>query len=178
VVPLETESAIVGPRPERIAELYSLHIPAAGRLAYVLVGDRELASDITQEAFLRSVSRLGALRREAAFDRYLRRSVVNLTRKHWRKKAAERSFVRRFAHESSRQFEEIPDIATRDELWRALLLLPYEQRAAIVLRFFEDLSERDAAAALGCPQGTLKSRVSRGLAALRIEIRGDDHGSN
>ena len=61
----------------------------------------------------------------------------------------------------------------RDALRRALDLLPYRQRAALVLRFYEDLSEQQAARALGCAVGTIKSLVSRGLNALREEL-GDE----
>lgn len=57
---------------------------------------------------------------------------------------------------------------------RALLGLPERQRAAIVLRFYEDLPERDAADLLRCRPGTLRSLVSRGMAALRNELGGDD----
>jgi RNA polymerase sigma factor (sigma-70 family) len=69
----------------RIAELYASHAPKVGRLAYLLTGDRELAEDLAQEAFVRLIGRLSAVRDDAAIAAYLRRSVVNLVRKHWRK---------------------------------------------------------------------------------------------
>ncbi len=67
----------------------------------------------------------------------------------------------------------MPDVALRDEMWRALQLLPQRQRAAIVLRFYEDLSEAATAEVLHCPVGTVKSLVSRGLARLRSEVTSD-----
>lgn len=156
---------------DRIANLYSHHAPGAGRLAFLLTGDRDLAEDLAQEAFVRTIGRIGSIRSPESFAAYLRRAVVNLTGKHWRRAATERRFLAR--HTGTTGVEQPPDIAAKDELWRALLKLPHEQRAALVLRFFEDLSEREAAAALRCPTGTLKSRVARGLQALRIEMRGE-----
>jgi RNA polymerase sigma factor (sigma-70 family) len=68
----------------------------------------------------------------------------------------------------------LPDVAGRDALQRALDRLSYRQRAALVLRFYEDLSERETARALGCAIGTVKSLVSRGLHALREEIEHEE----
>jgi RNA polymerase sigma-70 factor (sigma-E family) len=165
-------------RDGRIEMLYERHVRRVGRLAYLLTGDRQLAEDIAHEAFVRAIGRLSALRRPEAFGSYLRRAVINLARKHWSRSATEARYVRREGPREVTRSTELPDITTRDEIWRALQSLPHDQRAAIVLRFFEDLSERDAAAALGCPRGTLKSRVSRGLEGLRIEMRGEPDGSN
>jgi RNA polymerase sigma factor (sigma-70 family) len=108
------------------------------------------------------IGRFGFLRDEAAIPSYLRRSVVNLVRKHWRKLRSERSYVRREAPAIVTQATTLPDIAFRDQLWQAMGKLPYRQRAAIVLRFYEDLSERETARLLGCAVGTVKSLVSRG----------------
>ncbi len=58
----------------------------------------------------------------------------------------------------------------RDELWRALARLPTRMRAVLVLRYWEDLSEAEAARVLGCSAGTVKSQASRGLSRLRIEL--------
>ena len=65
-------------------------------------------------------------------------------------------------------------MASRHDLRRALDRLPYRQRAALVLRFYEDLSEKEAARSLGCAVGTIKSLVSRGLHTLREELQDDD----
>ncbi len=69
------------------------------------------------------------------------------------------------------------DVSTRDLLWAALQSLPPRQRAAIVLRFYEDLSEARTAEVLGCAPGTVKSQVSAGLRKLRDHLGervGDD----
>lgn len=97
---------------------------------------------------------------------YLRRVVLNEVRSRARRRVLERRELTRRAgnvHEAP-----LADRATdRRVLVDALLQLPLHQRAAIVLRFFEDLSERDTAAVLGKDVGTVKSSVSRGLARLR-----------
>ena len=66
-------------------------------------------------------------------------------------------------------------VAGREDLWRSLSVLPARQRAALVLRYYEDLSERDTAEVLGCSLPAVKSLVVRGTEALRAEIpRGED----
>ena len=167
------EVAIPQEGASRIAELYALHAPRTGRVAYLLTGDPELAEDLAQEAFVRLMGRLSSIRDDAVIASYLRRSIVNLARKHWRRLAHERGYVRRGGADPVPQAEAQPDLGRRDELWRALGTLPYRQRAAIVLRFYEDLSERETAHLLGCAVGTVKSSVSRGLQQIREELIGD-----
>src|ERR671935_2831930 len=78
----------------RIAELYRLNAPRAGRLAYLLTGDADLAEDLAQEAFVRLIGRFDGIRDETAIAAYLRQSIVNLARKHWRKRGSERAYLR------------------------------------------------------------------------------------
>ena len=166
---------VIGERgASRIADLYTLHAPRAGRIAYLLTGDAELAEDLAQEAFVRLMGRLGAIRDDAVIAAYLRRSIVNLASKHWRKLGTERGYVRSGGAGRTFDVETQPDLDGRDELWRALGRLPYRQRAAIVLRFYEDLSERETARVLGCAVGTVKSSVSRGLQRMREEMVEDE----
>jgi RNA polymerase sigma-70 factor (sigma-E family) len=157
-----------------LAALYARHAPRAGRLAYLLTGDADLAEDLAQEAFARLIARLGSIRDEAVIAAYLRRSIVNLVHKHWRKLRSERSYLRREGFSLAAQATMGPDVAEQDELWRALQQLPYRQRAAIVLRFYEDLSEAETARVLGCAVGTVKSSVARGLRRLQKEMIGDE----
>src|SRR5205085_4399679 len=79
----------------RLGELYVRHADDAVRLAYLLTGDRALAEDVVQDAFVRLAGRLVHLRDPAAFPAYLRRTVVNLTNSHFRRKRVERSYLAR-----------------------------------------------------------------------------------
>lgn len=151
---------------ERITALYRQHMPAATRLAYLLTGNHALAEDVAQDAFLRASGRLFALRDETAFGAYLNRAVVNTARNNARRRRLERSHLTREQTRVSDRLDP-PDIETRGVMWAALLTLPERQRAALVLRFYLDLSEAHTAELLRCRPGTVKSAVSRGLAALR-----------
>lgn len=164
----------------RIGELYLQHAVGAVRLAYLLTGDRAVAEDLVQDAFVRLAGRLAHLRDPGSFDAYLRRTVVNLSHSYFRRKRVERLYLRRAggmvepdAGRWSRR-----SVEDRDVLWTALGKLSERQRAAIVLRFYEDLSEGRVAEILRCRPGTVKSLVSRGLETLRIEMRGEDNGSH
>jgi RNA polymerase sigma-70 factor (sigma-E family) len=155
-----------------LADLYLRHGDAAVRLAYLLTGDRALAEDLVQDAFVKLAGRLVHLRDPGAFDAYLRRTVVNLTNSYFRRKRLERAYLRR-ERGGIRTEESLPDTGPRDELWEALGRLSPRQRAAIVLRYYEDLSEQRVAEILNCRPGTVKSLVSRGLAILRDEVTHD-----
>ena len=161
----------------RLGELYVRHADAAVRLAYLLTRDHALAEDLVQDAFVRLAGRLVHLRDPGAFDAYLRRTVVNLSHSYFRRKKVERAYLDRTRGAIGTRTSEWSDGALEESepLWRALGLLSGRQRAAIVLRFYEDLSERQVAEILNCPPGTVKSLVSRGLETLRNEIRGE-HG--
>ena len=128
-----------------------------------------MAEDLVQDAFVKMAGRLVHLRDPGAFDAYLRRTVVNLANSYYRRKRLERAYLRR-EEWTARSIEVTVDPAARDELWGALGRLTERQRAAIVLRYYEDLSEQQVAEILSCRPGTVKSLVSRGLAALRGEI--------
>jgi RNA polymerase sigma-70 factor (sigma-E family) len=156
----------------RLAELYSRHAAEAIRLAYMLTGDRLLAEDLVQDAFVKLAGRLVHLRDPGAFDAYLRRTVVNLTNSYFRRKRLERAYLSRSRAERP-ALAEAPDTDRRDELWKDLQRLPARQRTAIVLRIYEDQSEQRVAEILGCRPGTVRSLVSRGLAELRIHVRSD-----
>lgn len=154
----------------RLAELYAQHGPGAARLAYLLTGNRSTAEDLVQESFIRVSGRFRDLRDPGSFEWYLRRTVVNLANSHFRRLRTERAYLRRRVEP---QLSFMPDVATRDEMWRMLQQLPQRQRAAIVLRFYEDLSEAATAEVMQCPVGTVKSLVSRGLARLRSVVTSD-----
>lgn len=152
----------------RLGELYRRHAGDAARLAYLITGDRALAEDLVQEAFVHLYGKFRDLRNPDAFDIYLRRTVVNLARSHFRHRKVERKYLEG-AREADRTVAP-PDVGERDELWTVLQALPERQRTAIVLRFYEDLSEVTTAEVMGCPVGTVKSLVSRGLERLRAIV--------
>jgi RNA polymerase sigma-70 factor (sigma-E family) len=151
---------------DRMAEIYERSAPAGFRLAYLLTGDRALAEDLVQEAFLRFVGRLHHLRDPEAFDAYLRRTIVNLSKDVFRRRAVERSYLERRTAEL-REGHTDRDVAAYEAMRTALLTLPPRQRAAIVLRYYEDLHESDIADLLRCRPATVRSLVARGLETLR-----------
>jgi RNA polymerase sigma-70 factor (sigma-E family) len=161
----------------RLGDLYREHAEAALRLAYLLTGDQGLAEDLVQEAFVRVAGRFAHLRDRDAFGAYLRRAVVNLANSHFRRRRVERAYLTRAQADAAvRSGAGLAgaSVEDRDELWLALGGLPQRQRAAIVLRYYEDLSEARIAELLQCRPGTVKSLLSRGLEAMRTEIGGDE----
>jgi RNA polymerase sigma-70 factor (sigma-E family) len=156
----------------RLEELYVRHAPAALRLAYFLTGDRDLAQDLVQDAFVRVAGRFKHLRTPDAFDAYLRRTIVNLFMSYLRRKRLERGQLERERAARVGEHHDA-DPAERDRMWRAMKTLPPRQRAAVVLRYYEDLSEHDAAEVLSCSSGALNQLIVRAMAALRSQI-GDD----
>jgi RNA polymerase sigma factor (sigma-70 family) len=138
---------VAGAQRRSFEELYRLHARDARRLAYLLTGSREAEDDLTQEAFIRAYGRLAHLRREEAFAPYLRRTVVNLARMHFRRRAVDRRYLLRHQPEQTATDR---DATGTEDLRLALTRLPYRQRAAVVLRFYLDLPEEETAAILGC----------------------------
>jgi RNA polymerase sigma-70 factor (sigma-E family) len=153
-----------------LGDLYVRHAPDGIRLAFLLTGDRALAEDLVQEAFARLVGRLRHLREAHAFGAYLRRTIVNLATSHFRRRRVERAYLERVG--SRREDETNPSSELDERMHEALLGLPTRQRTAIVLRFFEDLSDVQTAEVLRCSAGTVRSLVSRGMKTLRTELEG------
>lgn len=160
-------------RAGRLEELYVRHAPAAVRLAFLVTADRELARDVAQDAFVRVAGRFRHLRFPDAFDAYLRRAVVNLCMSHFRHERVEREFREREAARAPGTIDP-PDLGARDELRRALHRLPARQRVAIVLKYYEDLSEAQVAEAMACSIAAARSLVSRGMVTLRTIVRSEE----
>jgi RNA polymerase sigma-70 factor (sigma-E family) len=155
----------------RLESLYSEHIDYAVRLAFLMTGDRLQAQDIAQDAFVKIAGRFQDLRDPAAFPAYLRTTVLNLSRSHLRRLRTQRDYLRR-EREVALKAMPVSHPEPDDKLWAALLKLSYRQRAAVVLRYYEDLSESQTAEVLGCSLSAVKSLVSRGLQDLREQIGG------
>lgn len=155
----------------RLSELYAQHSASALRLAYLMTGDPTEAEDIVQEAFARMFARFQDRRAPHAVEAYLRRSIINLSHDRHRRLKTLRTFLAR--RTSSATLEEPPDIEGRLVMRSRLHRLPCRQRAALVLRYYEDLSEDHAAEILHCSIPALKQLVQRGLTTLREQQRGD-----
>ena len=152
-------------RTSSMEELYTANAQRAGRLAYFLVGDRDLAQDLVQDAFLKVFARWGNLRTPDSFAAYLNRTVVNLAHKTHRRRGVERRYLdKQPRHEA---VASVRDYETADELWGRLQSLPQRQRTAIVLRYYEDLTDHQAAEAMGCSEKAIASLVQRALGTLR-----------
>ncbi len=150
------------------AEYVAARSAALHRAAYLMVGDVGLAEDLVQEALIRTYVGWPRLRDPANAEAYTRKAITTIAID-WsrRKRSAERPSGRP------------PDTAAPghadgvDEqtwLWQCLLQLPMRQRVAIVLRYYEDLTEAQTAEAMGCALGTVKSTVSAGMARLRTLV--------
>ena len=146
--------------PASFAECYTELRPEMVRLAAAITGSNELAQDLVQDAFVRLH---GAWDRVHEPRAYLRRAVVNACHSHHRRKRVERR------HQSLAAPESTAGLGA-DELADALDALPHRQRAALVLRFYCDLSDVDIASALRCRPGTVPSLIHRGLEQLRRVI--------
>ena len=145
---------------------------ALQRAAYLMVGDVTLAQDLVQEALTKTYVAWPRLRDVANAEAYTRRAITTTAISWFRRKgwSAERSTDRPPEGASGDHAE---DVATSTALWAALQSLPPRQRVAVVLRFYDDLTEVQTAAAMGCAVGTVKSQVSAALTKLRARL-GDD----
>lgn len=158
----------------KLRRLYADLAAPAQRLAFLLTGDEDLAQDISHDAFVKVYGRFRTIRDPSSLDAYLRRTIVNLARDHFRRRKVERSFIQRHGSEQAAS-PPVPDVETAHSLWEALSHLPYRQRAVLVIRYYEDMSEQQAADLLDCSVSAVKSLTARAIRNLRDETRGDDH---
>jgi RNA polymerase sigma-70 factor (sigma-E family) len=140
------------------------------RFAYLLTSDHHTAEDLVQTALAKTYLAWGRMRDRGAVDSYVRRVIVNENTSMWRRAWRRRERVSDILPDRGRSD---PDVDSRDALWQVVQTLPPRQRAAVVLRYYEDLSEADTAAVLGCSVGNVKSQTSRGIAAMRAAIVAD-----
>jgi RNA polymerase sigma-70 factor (sigma-E family) len=142
------------------------HTSALLRTAYLLTGDRAAAEELVQDTLVRLYPKWRLVEAADAPLAYVRRSLanafVNATRRaSWRETSIEFLPERPDDRDAAGRYDD------REELWTLLRVLPERQRAALVLRYFHDLPDAEIGAALGCRVGTVRSLISRGLAALR-----------
>jgi len=151
------------------------------RFAYLLTGDHGLAEDLLQNSLIKVYLSWDRIRDRAALEAYTR-TVMTRTQLSWWRRPARREVLgveptERAVrdHPQSQQRDQVDE---RDELWQLLATLGPRQRAVLVLRFYEDLSEAEIARVLGCTTGTVKSQLSRGLARLRERMPAKSQTSN
>lgn len=155
MVEAENERA-VGPKPSSFSGFYDRELEPMVRFAYLLTGQRAVAEDLVHDSFLRLHQHWDDVRSPRP---YLRQSVANACRAHHR----------RIFRERARFPDLVTDHVSRDTpvILDAVSRLPYRQRAALVLRFYEDWPEEQIAQMLRCRPATVRSLVRRGLLALR-----------
>ncbi|WP_416973361.1 SigE family RNA polymerase sigma factor [Streptomyces sp. 4F14] len=134
------------------------------RTAYLLTGDAHHAEDLTQTALAKAYRSWRRVSRADSPEAYVRRMLVTCNNDRFRKQRVRESLTA--APPDTVSCPEHP-VEERGALLAALAELPPRQRAVIVLRYWEDLSEAEVAEVLGCSQGTVKSQASKGLAKLR-----------
>jgi RNA polymerase sigma-70 factor (sigma-E family) len=154
-----------------VTALYAEHALGLTRLALIMVGDRQTAEDIVQEAFCGLYRRWHRLRDPGKALPYIRSSVLNGCRSEYRRARATAAATHSGyeAYLPPARSAESAAIASEERraMVEALTRLPARQREALLLRFYLNLSEADTAGAMRISRGTAKSTVARGLAALR-----------
>ena len=150
------------------SEFVSARSGSLSRTAYLVIGDHQLAQDLLQESLVKAYVAWPRLRDPAKAEAYVRRIVVT-TAISWRRR---RSFSERPVDTvpPGTSADETDRVATHQVLGAQLQALPPRQRAAVVLRFYDDLTEAQTAEVMGCSVGTVKSQVSAGLAKLRAGL--------
>jgi RNA polymerase sigma-70 factor (sigma-E family) len=146
-------------------EYVAARLPALLRYAVLLTGDPHLAEDLVQDVLIRAHGRWRRIVAGGPPDRYVQRMVTNAYLS-WRRRWSTRRVVLADPPERAAPGE---DPMERDALWQRLAELPRQQRAVLVLRYYEGLSVLETADVLGCSAGTVRGYASRALATLRVD---------
>ena len=160
----EEDRVARGPELEDFEKYVARRYPALLRTAYLLTGDSYTAEDLVQTALARAWLAWPRMREPAGVDTYVRRILVNTQRSLWRRRRVKELLVGSPPERAS-GIGATSDL--HQVLWAALADLPRQQRATLVLRYYEELSNSEIAEVLGVSAGTVKSNASRALAALR-----------
>ena len=146
--------------------------PALVRTAYLLTGNRAAAEDLVQTALAKTYAAWGRIREPEAAEAYVRRTMMTTHLSWWRKHRGRESVVAEAPErDRSGSMDPLETVVARSTLWPHLVQLPKGQRAVIVLRYYEDLTEAQTAQVLGCSVGTVKSQTSRALRTLRSAMQ-------
>lgn len=154
-----------GTRDAEFAAYMQARQPALLRTAFLLTGDPHTAEDVVATALAKLYLSWDRVRDRESVDGYVRRIIANETTSLWRRPWRRRETVAETLPEHGRV--ERYDEGQADAVWQAVSSLPRRQRAVVVLRYYEDLSEAEIADVLGISRGTVKSQASRALATLR-----------
>jgi RNA polymerase sigma-70 factor (sigma-E family) len=153
-----------------VTALYEAHAFGLVGLAVIMLGDRPAAEDVVQDAFFGLYRKWGGLSDPAKALAYVRSSVLNGCRSALRRQSRRDRHDRAAATDTGSAFESAESLVLIGEEHREVLLavrrLPDRQREALVLRFYFGLAEEETARAMGISRGTVKSSLSRALAAL------------
>jgi RNA polymerase sigma-70 factor (sigma-E family) len=157
--------------PVTYEEFAEARLPALLRYAVMLTGDPHTAQDLVQETMVRAQLNWRRVARADSPERYVRRMLTNQYLD-WRRGSWLRRVLLIPAPDPTppAPSDHAHDTAERDQVWTLLATLPRQQRAALVLRFYEDLPDAEIADVLGCAVGTVRSSISRALATLRAEL--------
>lgn len=148
-------------------------LPSLLRFAHALTGNPHDAADLVQDTLIAVGLRWDRIHRaDGGVDAYVRRALVNGRVSRWRRHRRE-NLVADLPERAAPQ----EDRLDADPLWQEVRRLPPRQRAVVVLRFYEDLSEAEIAATLGISAGTVKSQASRAMATLRRRLTAVDVGA-
>jgi RNA polymerase sigma-70 factor (sigma-E family) len=168
-----TETSQAEPsRQQEFGQFMTARWPGLVRLAYGLTGDPWLAEDIAQAALASAYASWWRVRRADDPDAYVRRILINASHRRFRRRrVAEQAHEPQLLANSPLADAAVADpaelIGERSALLAALRELPTRQRAIVLLRYWDDLSDAQVAAVLGCAPGTVRSQASRALAKLR-----------
>ncbi|TQS47121.1 SigE family RNA polymerase sigma factor [Cryptosporangium phraense] len=136
------------------------------RFAYLLTGDHQLAEDLVQESLVRVHRRWSRIRRTDRPGAYVRQTILRQYLS-WRRRSSSSEIPVAVDADRSGDGDPADRVSERAALMAALATLPRQQRAVLVLRFYEDRDDGEIAALLGCTAATVRSHASRGLARLR-----------
>jgi RNA polymerase sigma-70 factor (sigma-E family) len=159
--------AVVEATEEEFARFVQARWGQLVRTAYLLTGDRGRAEDLVQTTLVKVHRRWGHIASAESPYAYTRAALANESASWWRRRRVAETLGDVPVHADRAPGDAYAAYDTRDEIARAVLELPPRMRAVVVLRYFDDLSEADTAAALGMSLGSVKSQASRGLDRLR-----------
>jgi RNA polymerase sigma-70 factor (sigma-E family) len=160
--------------PEQFAEWVAARGGALQRFAYLTSGSADDAADLVQEALAHVFPRWAALAARGTAKVYVRRAIVNTAISRWRK---DRRLLTGGTAEPAPVADSSQRQADSDQAWSLCAGLPPQQRAAVVLRFYEDLPFAEIARVLDCPESTARSHVHRALASLRVRLTASEEDS-